>query len=263
MYPFYKMHGLENDFVIFFDHSNIENPLFNIKTFCINVAKRRLGIGCDQIIFIDTKRKENPYIRFFNADGSEAEVCGNGTRCAAKLFMQKFETSSVTFDSLGGQLICKPSPERDEITVTFKKPTIIGDISLYPEDVFLRTGTHVDVGNPHLVILDPREDFLSFGPDLEKHPSFPNRTNVGFATVRNSKTIDLKVWERGAGITQACGSGACAAAFAAYEKGLCEKIISVYQPGGMLSIQINEETISQTGPAELTFEGILALSYLL
>ncbi|CAO5678138.1 MAG: Diaminopimelate epimerase [Holosporales bacterium] len=252
MYSFYKMQGLGNDFAIFLDHPDFKNPQFDFKTFTAFVADRRLGVGCDQIIFIFN---DNNLIRFFNADGSEAESCGNGTRCAAKLLIDLQNLDTVVFNSLGGTLVCKK--EGDLISVKIKKPLIKGDVPLVPEDVFLRSGIFVDVGNPHLVLLDPAEDFLNFGPDLEKHPFFPNRTNVGFANVKDAKTIDLIVWERGAGITKACGSGACAAAVAAFSKGVCEDKLLVRQSGGNLNIEIHHDFVIQIGPAQLIFEGKL------
>ncbi|MBP9752825.1 MAG: diaminopimelate epimerase [Proteobacteria bacterium] len=252
MYPFYKMQGLGNDFAIFLNNPDFKDPLFDFKSFTTFVADRRFGIGCDQIIFVD---QETHFIRFFNADGSEAESCGNGTRCAADLLLKLEHKEEVTLDSKGGTLVCKRV--NNLISVILKKPIIKGDIPLFPEDVFLKSGVFVDVGNPHLVLLDPLDDFLNFGPELENHPYFPNRTNVGFANVKDANTIDLKVWERGSGLTKACGSGACAAAIAAYEKGFCESTILVQQSGGNLVIEIGEDTITKIGPSELIFEGKL------
>lgn len=251
MYEFYKTHGLGNDFVIFIDQNIIEN----LTNFSKKVADRRLGIGCDQVIFLNTTQSI-PTLSFYNADGSQAEACGNGTRCAALLYMQLFDVDHVTFASIAEHLLCQKK-EGDLIQVTLSLPKLKGDIPLFPNDVFLNPGVYVDVGNPHLVILDPVDDFMTFGKDLEHHPAFPARTNVGFAHVINAQYIDLKVWERGSGPTLACGSGACAAAFAAFHKGLCAKKIQVCQPGGILHIDILDDALIQTGAAEIVFKGAL------
>lgn len=254
MYSFYKMHGIGNDFVIFDDHDDFYQPFFDFSTLSKKVSQRRLSIGCDQIIFILKQPDQNPFIRFFNNDGSEAENCGNGTRCAAKFYMQKHSLQKITFDSLGGALVCSITGNQ-MVEVISSIPVINGDIPLYPQDVFKQPGIHVNVGNPHLVILDPVDDFLSFGAMLENHPAFPHKTNVGFAKIQHTSLIHLQVWERGTGPTLACGSGACAAAMAAFSKGLCHNSIQVQQPGGTLTIQINQYQISQTGPAEFVFKG--------
>lgn len=250
MIPFYKAQGLGNDFVIFLD----VNIPYDKKDFSKKIADRRYGVGCDQVIFIESEESVN--ISFFNADGSEAESCGNGTRCAALLYMKEKNLSKIQFKSLGGYLDCQKIGEQD-VEVKLKKPIIKGDVDLYPRDVFFKPGVHVDVGNPHLVILDPVEDFLAFGKDLENHPHFPERTNVGFATVLDSQNIKLNVWERGSGPTLACGSGACAAAIAAVYKGFCTQTLFVHQPGGILHIQIYDDYLTQTGHAEIVFKGTL------
>ncbi|CAO5674195.1 MAG: Diaminopimelate epimerase [Holosporales bacterium] len=251
MYEFYKAHGLGNDFVIFVDQNIGED----LNAFSKKIADRRFGIGCDQIIFLNTQ-KSVPTISFYNADGSQAESCGNGTRCAASLYMQLFQRDHITLESVAGPLFCEKK-DANLVSVTLTLPVLKGDVALSPKDVFLNPGVYVDVGNPHLVILDPVDDFMTFGKDLEHHPDFPARTNVGFARVINSQQIELKVWERGAGPTLACGSGACAAAFAAFHKGLCARNVRVVQPGGILNIEIKDNTLVQTGPTEIIFKGAL------
>ena len=256
MYSFYKMHGIGNDFIIFDDHEDFYSPFFDFSTLSKKVAQRRLAVGCDQVIFILKKTERKSTIRFFNNDGSEAENCGNGTRCAAMHFMQKNKTSSVRFESLGCELICKKINDHS-VSVNSKKPSIIKDVILHPQDVFKQPGIHVNVGNPHLVILDPVDDFLSFGAMLENHTDFKNKTNVGFANVVNTDTINLQVWERGTGPTLACGSAACAAVTAAHFKGLCKNVVTVKQPGGKLKITIDSHTITQEGPIKFVFKGQL------
>jgi diaminopimelate epimerase len=253
MYPFYKMQGLGNDFVIFNDHPDFYCTTFDFSGLSQKVAQRRFNVGCDQVIFIQKNKNTSPSIRFFNGDGSEAENCGNGTRCAAKLYMKENNLETVTFSSLGGYLTC--FEDNGKISVSSKKPIIEGDIALTPQDIFTQPGIHVNVGNPHLVILETVEDFLSYGAMLENHDAFANKTNVGFASIMNTDHIYLQVWERGTGPTLACGSGACAAAMAAYSKGLCKANVFVTQPGGSLEININDLTIRQKGPAEFVFKG--------
>jgi diaminopimelate epimerase len=256
MYAFHKMQGLGNDFVIFNDHLDFHHPSFDFSNLSKKVAQRRVNVGCDQVIFLQKNSSGHPSIRFFNGDGSEAENCGNGTRCAAKLYMNENSLETVTFTSLGGNLSCFKEAD-DKISVTSKKPTIVGDITLTPQDIFTQPGTHVNVGNPHLVILETVEDFLSYGSMLENHGAFPNKTNVGFASVMNRDHIKLQVWERGTGPTLACGSAACAAAVAAYSKGLCKAEVQITQPGGVLQISIQASTITQKGPADFVFKGEL------
>lgn len=256
MYSFYKMHGIGNDFVIFDEHNDFYSPFFDFSALSKKVAQRRLAVGCDQIIFVLNKTEGKSSIRFFNSDGSEAENCGNGTRCAAMHYMKKNHTPSVCFESLGGDLICKKIDDHT-VSVTSKKPLIIKDVTLHPQNVFTQPGIHVNVGNPHLIILDPVDDFLSFGAMLENHPEFPNKTNVGFAKIINTDTINLQVWERGTGPTLACGSAACAAVTAAHFKGLCKNTVIVKQPGGELKITIDNHTITQEGFIQFVFKGEL------
>lgn len=256
MYQFYKAQGLGNDFVIFIDQ-DIQTDHSKLSK---KIADRRFGVGCDQIIFLDTQQ-HIPVITFFNADGSQAESCGNGTRCTAFLYMQLFQCEEVTFSSLGGDLFCRQA-DSNMVSVQLKMPIIKGDIPLTPSDVFFNSAVYVDVGNPHLIILDPVEDFLTFGRNLEHHPAFPHRTNVGFARVMGPHHINLKVWERGSGPTLACGSGACAAAVAAYHKGLCSTRIDVNQPGGVLHIDIQKDAIIQTGHVEIIFKAEFLQSFL-
>lgn len=256
MYTFYKMQGLGNDFVIFCDHPDFYSSSFDFSKLSKNISQRRLNIGCDQVIFIQNNETNFPTIRFFNGDGSEAENCGNGTRCAAKLYMKENNVETVTFASLGGNLTCFKE-ENGKISVTSKKPIVEGDIPLTPQDIFTQPGIHINAGNPHLVILEDVDDFLSYGAMLEKHEAFPNNTNVGFASIINTEHINLQVWERGTGPTFACGSAACAAAMAAYSKGLCKANVQIKQPGGILDIYIQTLTITQKGPADFVFKGEL------
>jgi len=250
---FTKACGLGNDFVI------LELPQSNLETLSQKIADRRYGIGCDQIIFY--KHTENPNtlnVRFFNQDGSEAESCGNGTRCLAKWFMQTHNVANCTLNTLGGIVSCK----LDGTNVSVDYPLPKREANIFTAEIHGMCDA-VYVGNPHLVCFTDRiEELEQLAPTLENHPNFPNRTNVGFVQVVDSNTLKLQVWERGAGLTPACGSGACAAAFAAFSRGLTSNLIHVEQPGGTLTINIEDTHLTMTGEGRLIYCGEIDLNAL-
>lgn len=250
MINFVKSCGLGNDFVMI---SHDDGDL--IQKMSPKIADRRYGVGCDQIVLLNTKMT---HIRFFNADGSEAEACGNGTRCAAAWVLQLRQMDSIAFESKGGALICEKMPD-GRIQSSMPTPRVTGTIPLNLQGAIDDTGVGVEIGNPHLVCFTETPDDISiFGEKLENHPSFPNRTNVGFVNVVSSEHIVLRVWERGTGLTLACGSGACAAVMAAQSRGLVEKSVRVTQQGGDLDISLaSPEGVLQTGDAKLIYEGRL------
>jgi diaminopimelate epimerase len=254
MISFIKARGLGNDFVM------LEEPQEeNLSLLSQKIADRRKGVGCDQVIYFqDFPQEKRAKVRFFNNDGSEAESCGNGSRCLAKWLMTKNMTDFYTLDTLGGILECTLSGQ--EISVTYPIPKVEKDLAT-PETEGPTDA--VFLGNPHLVCFTQRLDELELrAPELENHPYFPQKTNVGFAKMTEAQTLDLRVWERGSGLTPACGSGACAAAYAAFKRGLALSPVSVRQQGGNLKIDIGEKSLTMTGEARITFEGQLDLSHL-
>lgn len=254
MISFIKARGLGNDFVMLEELQNENLSLLSQK-----IADRRSGVGCDQVIYFqDFPQEKRAKVRFFNNDGSEAESCGNGSRCLGKWLMLKNKVHYYTLDTLGGILKCAISDQ--QISVTYPLPAIEPDL-FTPETQGPTDG--VFLGNPHLVCFTGRLEELELrAPELENHPYFPQKTNVGFAKMTDPQTLDLRVWERGSGLTPACGSGACAAAYAAFKRGLAKSPVSVRQQGGNLKIDIGEESLTMTGEARITFEGQLDLSHL-
>lgn len=257
---FTKACALGNDFVIV--EAEAFNKTLDITNLSVLLANRRRGIGCDQVIYIyPTEYKDTYKIRFFNADGSEAESCGNGSRCVAKLLMQTLDRQEIILQTLGGKLKCH-FLENGHVSVAYPKPSFKQGISLNPH-LFVSSPEvmYVDIGNPHLVCFV--EDIMSFekwGPLLETHlyeidPQHPERVNVGFVQVLDDKTLHLNVWERGVGHTHACGTGACAAAFAANIYGLVGETVQVNQYGGPLTIALGNEELFLQGEGNMTYTG--------
>jgi diaminopimelate epimerase len=273
---FTKAAALGNDFVLIdarddFDILNTEQ----IK----KLADRRQGIGCDQLIFIlpPTEAQADIRLKLYNADGSEAGACGNGTRCVARLVMESENSDALCIQTAG--TLCQAFWADDErgddarISVTIGKPRFDWDhIPLsHPEalrDVSYNTIASfcVNVGNPHAVFFVGDVDEIplaSIGPQIENHYAFPERVNVGFAQIVNRGTLRLRVWERGAGYTMACGTGACAAAVAAIHQKLLssgQSPLRVIQEGGEILIDWREgHPITMTGPAQLKFRGVIEI----
>lgn len=250
---FIKAQGLGNDFVMLVNPSVQMNDLSDLSR---RLADRRYGIGCDQVV-VAFETIDNIKVRFFNADGSEAESCGNGSRCMAKYLMQQKQKDSITLETLGGVLKCQL--ENDMVTI--KMPTPAFEILDGPQSLgHLSTpdAVAVNVGNPHLVcFVDNVDSVAEYGEGLENHPAFPLRTNVDFVKVLNSEHLQLKVWERGAGITPACGSGACASMVAAYAHKKVDQKVKVSQTGGDLWISWDGQELFMAGPAVIVFSGVI------
>jgi diaminopimelate epimerase len=274
MIPFLKMHGLGNDFVVF--DARKQGLALDAAT-TRAVADRRRGVGCDQVIVIAKAEGADAAMRIFNADGGEVESCGNAARCVARLLMEELDRDTVRIDTPGGPLGCSDAGG-GLVTVDMGAPVLAWDkVPLScPADTnrfMLRVdGTSyavavVSMGNPHCVLfVDDAEaaPVASLGPRIETHPMFPNRTNVEFVTVRDRSHLRMRVWERGAGITQACGSGACAVAVAAHRRGLADAKVEVELDGGTLAIELREGDghVLMTGPAALSFRGEVDLAEL-
>jgi diaminopimelate epimerase len=253
MIPFTKACGLGNDFVMIC-HDDVQL----IQSLSAQMADRRYGIGCDQVVLVNS---DETFIRFFNADGSEAEACGNGSRCAAEWLMKKSKKDEICLASLAGPLKCKRLAE-NTIQVSMPTPYIAGEINVNLPGVFEGLPIAVQVGNPHLVCFTDQPDEIgTFGEQLENHVAFPDRTNVEFAKIISPDHIYVRVWERGTGLTLACGSGACATVVAARSKGLVNDTVRVTQQGGDLTISIDPVTgaVSQSGHVKIVFDGTYPL----
>lgn len=269
MTPFIKMHGLGNDFVVLDLRGGIAAPGADAAR---RIADRRRGIGCDQLILIEPPEMAGADVRlrFLNSDGSESGACGNGTRCVASRLLAESGAGRLVIQTLAGRLEATAAegglftvdmgPARldwRDIPLTHETDTLHLDIALGP----LVDPAAVNMGNPHCVFfVDDAEDIelAAFGPQVEHHPLFPERTNVEVATVIDRGRIRLRVWERGAGITLACGSGACAAAVAAVRRGLTDRKAELIMDGGSLAAEWREDGhVLLTGPVATSFTGTL------
>jgi diaminopimelate epimerase len=262
MRRFHKMHGLGNDFVIF---DARDEPLEMDGARARAIADRRTGIGCDQLIVLEPSQSADLKMRIFNADGGEVEACGNAARCVALL-----EGGETRIETRGGTI--SGSAGGGEASVDMGAPRFGWDeIPLaYPMDTAampvgweeLQSPAAVNVGNPHVVFFVEDADAVELdrlGPEIEKDPLFPARVNVNAASV-DGDGIRLRVWERGAGLTQACGTGACATAVAAIRRKLVSSPVEVRLPGGALSIEWQPGgSIRMSGGATHVFAGEIAL----
>ena len=267
--PFTKMHGLGNDFVIF---DARRAPLALDAARARAVADRLTGVGCDQVIALEPPRSEgtDAYMRIWNRDGGEVAACGNGTRCAARLLMDESGRAQVVLETGagplaaheggGGQVRVDMGPARldwSEIPLARAADTLHVEVGAGA----LSDAVAVNMGNPHAVFFVddaeavPLEDL---GPGLETDPLFPERANIGVAQRLGEDRIRLRVWERGAGLTRACGTGACAAAVAGARRGLTGRGVTVELDGGALAIHWREDGhVEMTGACATSFTGTL------
>jgi diaminopimelate epimerase len=259
---FRKMHGLGNDFVIL----DARDGAMAIDEATVRaLADRRTGIGCDQLILLEPSERADVRMRIWNPDGSEVEACGNATRCVATLLGAKSR-----IETKGG--ILAASAEAGAATIDMGAPRFgWEEIPLaYPMDTAslpvgwdgLSGGFAVNVGNPHIVFFVDDPDSVPLerlGPEIERDPLFPSRINVNVAAIDRGG-IRLRVWERGAGLTQACGTGACATAVAAISRKLVSGPVEVRLPGGKLVIAWQPgAAMRMSGPATLVFTGEIEL----
>ncbi|MCX8101829.1 MAG: diaminopimelate epimerase [Geminicoccaceae bacterium] len=270
--PFTKMHGLGNDFVVI----DAREETLDLSPEAIQrLADRRRGVGFDQLVAIAPSEIADARLLFFNADGSEAGACGNGTRCVSRLLMMEGDRDELRLETKGGLL--RARRRRDGlVTVEMGVPrTDWRDIPLavacdtleVPLDhAGLPRPTATSMGNPHATFFVDDLDALDverLGAELERHPIFPERANIGFAMRIGPSTIRLKVFERGAGLTPACGTGACAAMVAARRRGLVGEVASLILDGGPLEIAWDGKgPVSMTGPVAVVFEGRIAAELL-
>jgi len=272
--PFLKMHGLGNDFVVI---DARRDALALDAAGARRLADRHTGIGCDQLIVLEPPRQpmSQLFMRILNPDGSIAEACGNATRCVAWLVSRETGDANVRIETAAGLLAAKVSddsrvavdmgPARTgwrEIPLARAEDTLHVGLVLGP----LADPVCTNIGNPHATffVQDVAAiDLGALGPVLEHDRLFPQRANIGVATVRDDSHMRLQVWERGTGITRACGSGACAALVAAHRRGLTGRAAAVELDGGSLDVCWREDGhVIMTGPAALSFEGVFDLALL-
>ena len=258
--PFIKMHGLGNDFVVLDGRDGKLPPLEAQAARAI--ADRHTGIGCDQVIVLEPSEIADFRMRIRNADGGEVEACGNATRAVAMLHGEPVEIETVAGvlsarPEDGGVAVDMGEPEFgwEEIPLSDAMDTL--DMPVGWDE--LERPTAVNIGNPHVVFFVPDCDKIELellGPAIETDPLFPERVNVNVATIEAPDAIRLRVWERGAGLTRACGTGACATAVAAMRRKLVGREVVVSLPGGQLLISWGEDgRVTMTGPATESFRG--------
>jgi len=267
---FIKMQGTGNDFVLVDQRSGIENIITEDEL--LSVAKkfcdRHFGVGADGLILVLPSDKADYRMRIFNSDGSEAEMCGNGIRCFTRYVWENSEEKKdvISVETLAGIMVPAPIVEGDSfigVEVDMGEPVVEAVKEPLKIENLDYSINKISMGNPHCVIfVDDLQSvrLKEIGPIIENLPQFPNRTNVEFVQVINDKEIALKVWERGAGETLACGTGACASVVAASLNGLTGKKVVVHLPGGDLGIEwAPENHIIMRGPAEKAFDGHILL----
>lgn len=272
---FTKMHGLGNDFVVL----DLVTQRFSITEKHVRfLADRRFGIGCDQVLIVEVPRQPDVDFRYriFNNDGGEVEQCGNGARCFAKFVRDKkltgknrirVETNTgiieLAIENNGDVRVNMGKPELDPEKIPFIADHSANTYALDVDGTAFEIGA-VSMGNPHAVIVVDDIDTNivgNIGPRIEQHSRFPNRVNAGFMQVVDRREINLRVYERGAGETLACGSGACAAVVSGQLRGLLDQRVKVNLRGGSLNIEWRGEghPVMMTGPATTVFEGQIRL----
>ena len=272
--PFIKMHGLGNDFVVLDARAHsIELDERAARA----IADRHTGVGCDQLLVMEppTQTGADVFMRIRNADGDEVEACGNGTRCIAAALMRETGKRDVVIETVAGLL---KATEADaarvtvdmgaarlgwrEIPLAHECDTLHIPVTLGP----LTDPVGTNMGNPHATFFVPDAgavDVASLGRQLEHHAMFPERANIGIASVAGKDRLRFRVWERGVGITIACGTGACAAGVAAARRGLTGRRVTVVADGGPLAIEWRADGhVLMTGPAAVSFTGVLDPSLL-
>jgi diaminopimelate epimerase len=275
MSAFLKMHGLGNDFVVF----DARDSAFALSAPQAKaVADRHFGIGCDTVVVIRPGgAAADASILFYNADGTESESCFNASRCVARLLLDERGLARVKLSTKGGMLVCSDAG-RGQVTVDMGEPRVDWDQVPVASPVDTTSfaldigGTSIPVsavsmGNPHCVLFVPdaeKAPLTTLGPRIETLPFFPNRTNVEFAQVLDQGRIRMRVWERGVGVTLACGTGACATAVAAIRKGLTGRKVDLVLDGGVLKIEWREDDghVLMTGPTAMPFRGRVDLDRL-
>ncbi len=258
--PFIKMHGLGNDFVVLDGRSQPLPPMTG--TLAAAIADRRTGIGCDQLVILEPSDSADFRMRIFNADGSEVEACGNATRAVALLHGRP-----ARIETLAGLVSATPADRGIAVEMGLPRFDWAQIPLAYAMDTHampvaweeLEQPIAVNVGNPHAIFFVPdcdAVDLARLGPRIEHDALFPERINVNVATVTAPDAIRLRVWERGAGLTLACGTGACATAVGAMRRGLVDRAVTVTLPGGRLLIEWRQDgQIVMTGPAAESFRG--------
>jgi diaminopimelate epimerase len=272
-YPFIKMHGLGNDFVVLDARKRDLNLSLSQAR---SIADRRTGVGCDQLIVLEPSDNADVFMRIRNPDGGEAEACGNATRCVASQLMAENCSDRVVIETVAGLLEATDAGhglysvdmgpanlDWDQIPLARDMDTLHVEVQVGPDSApVLADPVAVNIGNPHAVFFVDNVDAVDLatvGPMLEHHPVFPERANISIAQIISNGAIRMRVWERTAGITRACGSAACAVLVAAARRGLTGRGAEVTLDGGTLKIAWREDGhVMMTGPVATSFAGNLS-----
>jgi len=265
------MHALGNDFVVF-DARTSPMALGNAQL--QHLASRHRGVGCDQVIILEPSKKADLIMRIFNADGGEVGACGNAARCVGLFLMEEQKTSEVLIETQSALLQCRsissklisidmgePHLDWQDIPLSRQEDTLHLGIAAGP----LENAVAVNIGNPHAVFFVSDCSSINLrrlGPILETNAVFPERANISVAEVIDSENIRLRVWERGTGITLACGTAACATLVAANRRGICERKANILLDGGVLQIDWQKNgRVIMTGPATKSFTGTIDIQH--
>lgn len=277
---FTKVHSLGNDFLVIDQKET--SKISEISPFAQNICDRHTGVGADGLLLISVKNKAKGHISFriFNADGTEAEISGNGLRCAAAClyYQKKMESPQILFLTTAGDRDCEKIEQKNNqflikiemgiphfssVDIPFDDGSSHEKIIDYPLSINQKIYpvTLVSLGNPHCAVFvdrfPARIEWHQIGMEIESHPFFPKRTNIEFIRVLNKKEIEVLFWERGVGETLSSGSGACASAVASILKDLTERKVKVRTSMGNLTVEWEKDKVFQSGPAEVVFEGSL------
>ncbi len=250
------MHALGNSYIIIDDlESTLEEKYFELS---VLLSDKNFGIGSDGILVLNKGKMAKYKMRIFNPDGSESEMCGNGIRMFAKYLFDKGLIDKEAEIEVGNRVV-RTIIEDSMVSVNMGKVEILGEAEIEVGSKKFK-GVKASIGNPHFIIFTEeknrlKEYVLDYGMFIENHKEFPNRTNVEFAYVENKEKIKLYVWERGAGMTYACGSGACSTAYVANHYGFVDKKVEVKLPGGSLFIELKDEGVIMKGPVTYVLRG--------
>ena len=266
--PFIKMHGLRNHFVIV--DARIDDYAPSVEE-VVRICDPKTGVGADQLIVIEPSLSVDAFMRIINVDGREVEACGNATRCVAWLLLEESALDRVVLETIAGHIACTRSGEREvscemgRVSMDWQMIPLSREVDTCHVDYTagpLSDGIALNVGNPHIVFfVDDINaiDIESLAPGIQQDPLFPEQVNVGIAELLAADHLRSKVYERAAGLTTACGSGACVAAYAALARGLTDhRRIKVSMPAGDVMIDIDDDGVAtMTGPVEYCFSGFL------
>jgi len=253
---FFKMQGQGNDY-LFFDFLNKKFPEIDFPELAKNICSRQFGVGADGIVLIIDDPGNDAFMRIFNPDGSEAEMCGTALRCLVAYLHSQKSRKNFSINTKSGI-------KKGKIIKAGKNPIVkveMGKPEMIEKNLFIQNfpGDHISLGNPHLVTFIENFDVLNLseiGRKIETDLHFPNGTNVEFVKIINQENIEIKFWERGAGVTLACGTGTCAAVFSGIKRSFLKHRVNVKVPGGELKVEFDRNCIYLIGEVGFVFSGV-------